>query len=71
MILQLAALSGKALTQNAAGTKDEVVAAWFVGVLFGGALLTLAVASTFNLMKRERWRRDVTLIFRKPSDTDS
>jgi hypothetical protein len=70
VILQLAALGSKALTQNAAGTEDEVVAAWFVGVLFGGTVLALVVASMFNLVKRERWRRDVRLIFRKSSDAD-
>ena len=70
MIMQLAALGGRALAQNAAGTEDEVVAAWFVGVLFGGALLALVAASTFNLVKRERWRREVRLILRRPSDAD-
>jgi hypothetical protein len=58
MVLQIAALGSKALTQSSAGTGDEVIAAWFVGVLLGGALLALVVVSAFKLVKRQRWRHD-------------
>jgi len=60
MIMQIAALSGRALTQNPTGAEDEVLAAWVVGALLGGALLTLAVISASRLVRRERWRRDVS-----------
>ncbi len=68
MILQLAVV-GRALTQNATGGEEEVIAAWFVGVLLGGALLVLAAFSAFMVIKRERWRRDVKKLIsvsRKP-----
>lgn len=68
MILQFAAV-GRALTQNATGGEEEVIAAWFVGVLLGGALLALAAFSAFMLIRRERWRRDVKRLIgvrRKP-----
>jgi hypothetical protein len=60
MIMQVVALGSRALTQNSTGAEDEVAAAWVVGVLLGGALLTLAVISASRLVRRERWRRDVS-----------
>jgi len=60
MIMHITALGSGALMRNPAGAEDEVIAAWVVGVLLGGALLTLAVISASKLVRRERWRRDAS-----------
>jgi hypothetical protein len=71
MIFQLAALGSKALTQSPTGTEDEVIAAWIVGVLLGGALLAVVVVSAVKLVKRERWRGEAKMILRESSDAES